>query len=84
MRLVTVTLPACSLPEWEQARLSRTASAGMLLHSQLAEARQRLLAHLDTSRLWLPSPVLQRLQGTDLWQEQVAVHHRVRHSSAAT
>ena len=68
----------CSVPAWERSRLARAASGLQQQQpEELVQARQRLLAHLQTSSMWDPAPVLHLLQGTDLWREQVAVHQRV-------
>ena len=76
----------CSVPAWERVRAgsSRSASASQArLHQseaslQALEARQQLAAHLNASQAWDPGTVLAALQGTDLWQERVTVHERVR------
>ena len=76
----------CSVPAWERFRAGPSHSASTSqarLHQsqaslQALEARQQLTALLNASQAWDPGTVLAALQGTDLWQERVTVHERVR------
>ena len=68
----------CSTPAWQRARVRRSGSVDAQALLQQSQARDRLLAALQASQLWDAQAALLRLQGSELWQETVVVHQRVR------
>ena len=64
--------------------MRRSMTWGEAALREQCEARDRLLAAMQASLLWDAAAVLQRLQGSDLFEERILVYQKVGGKSACS
>lgn len=70
------------MPAWERAQAARERMAEESTQAQrLRDLRDKLCMLLEASDLYDAAHVLQRLGATELWDEQVVLHSKVRASA---
>ena len=69
----------CSAPAWERAQAARARMAEDTQQAQrLRDVRDRLCTLLEDSDLYDARHVLEEIGHTELWDEQVVLHSKVR------
>ena len=69
----------CSVPAWERTQAARDRMSEDSTPAQrLRDLRDKLCMLLEESDLYDARHVLQRIGATELWDEQVVLHSKVR------
>jgi len=69
----------CSVPVWERAQAAKERMAGETEQAQrLRDLRDKLCMLLEDSDLYNAKHVLEQIGSTELWDEQVVLHSKVR------
>ena len=69
----------CSVPVWDRAQAAKERMAGETEQAQrLRDLRDKLCMLLEDSDLYDAKHVLEELESTELWDEQVVLHSKVR------
>ena len=73
------------MPAWERAQAARERMSEESAQAQrLRDLRDKLCMLLEESQLYDARHVLERIRATELWDEQVVLHSKVRARTGAS